>query len=279
MDFFGQRSPDEGWFRVGTFEVTTTVFIAAASTISMFLWALDTRLVEPLVLWASDVWSGQIWRLVTWPLANEPSIWTAISIALFYLFGREVERSLGRRRFVWFVGYVVLVPAVVAVLLSLNNAGLFSVTTALFLTFIAAYPTARGFFGIPLWIFGVVFVGIDILQLIGLRDFDRLVLVLVGCAIALVAARAFGLSELEWIPRVPLPGSGASPRPVRPRRTARSPRRGHAEVVPLRPPTDPRQEAEIDALLDKISESGLDSLTPEERRRLDEHSRRMRGER
>lgn len=278
MDFFGERSADDGWFRVGTLEVTTTVLIAAIAAVSMFVWAVSPGAVDPLVLWASEVRVGQVWRMVTWPLANEPSIWTAISIALFYLFGREIERATGRRRYLWFLGYVVLIPSVVAVMLSLDNAGLFSLTTALFITFIAAHPTARGFFGVPLWVFGVVFIGIDVLQLVGLREFDRLLFVLIGCATALISARAFGLSDLDWIPQVPLPGSGAQVA-----RRARAPRssgrRRPADVVPLRPSTDPRYEAEIDALLDKISESGLDSLTPDERRRLDEHSRRMRGDR
>jgi len=36
------------------------------------------------------------------------------------------------------------------------------------------------------------------------------------------------------------------------------------------------EQAELDVLLDKIGQSGIDSLTKEERRRLDELSRRMR---
>jgi len=39
-------------------------------------------------------------------------------------------------------------------------------------------------------------------------------------------------------------------------------------------PEDPRIEGEIDRILDKISEHGLDSLTPEEEKILDEASRR-----
>ena len=39
------------------------------------------------------------------------------------------------------------------------------------------------------------------------------------------------------------------------------------------------RQAEVDILLEKINEHGIKSLTPEERRRLDEHSRRMRDER
>jgi hypothetical protein len=36
------------------------------------------------------------------------------------------------------------------------------------------------------------------------------------------------------------------------------------------------EQAELDVLLDKIGQSGIDSLSKEERRRLDELSRRMR---
>jgi hypothetical protein len=37
------------------------------------------------------------------------------------------------------------------------------------------------------------------------------------------------------------------------------------------------EQAELDVLLDKIGQSGIDSLTKAERRRLDELSRKMRG--
>jgi hypothetical protein len=55
---------------------------------------------------------------------------------------------------------------------------------------------------------------------------------------------------------------------------------GNAEL-PRKPerrgaPPGPTQH-EVDRVLDKISASGLDSLTPEERRFLDDQSRKMRG--
>lgn len=39
----------------------------------------------------------------------------------------------------------------------------------------------------------------------------------------------------------------------------------------------PLEQAELDVLLDKIGEGGLDSLNKMERKRLDELSRKMRG--
>jgi hypothetical protein len=40
-----------------------------------------------------------------------------------------------------------------------------------------------------------------------------------------------------------------------------------------------RDQAELDSLLDKISESGMDGLSADEKRRLNELSKRMRGHR
>jgi hypothetical protein len=48
---------------------------------------------------------------------------------------------------------------------------------------------------------------------------------------------------------------------------------GQAPDAPRRPtPAPPKSMAEIDALLDKIAQSGIHSLTAEERARLDQSS-------
>jgi len=57
------------------------------------------------------------------------------------------------------------------------------------------------------------------------------------------------------------------------------PRERHAAESPPRPPAaapPDRTQAEVDRLLDKISASGIESLTPAERRFLAETSRRLR---
>ena len=55
---------------------------------------------------------------------------------------------------------------------------------------------------------------------------------------------------------------------------------GHLSSVPP-PPTvaDQVAQAEIDALLDKVAEQGMDSLTRAERKALEEHSKRLRKRR
>jgi membrane associated rhomboid family serine protease len=285
--FFPSNQQSDPWFRVGTVDVTTTILIVGIGVCSMFAWAIDPRSLDPHKLLAEDVRAGQIWRVFTWPLVNEPSIWTVLSLAIFFLFGREIERTLGRVRFLWFLLVLTVIPGIVGTLLDLNAWGLQLINTGIFLVFVMMYPTARSWFDIPLWVFGAVFLGITVLQLVGFREWDMLLFLLVTCATALLAARSFDLlPEIHWLPKIPIPGGsgggGRQRKPKAPRRRGGR-QRGPADVIPIRPnqPTaaDLLRQAEVDVLLDKISEHGLSSLTPEERRRLDEHSRRLREER
>lgn len=275
------------WFRVGDIAVGTAVLVSAACVLSMFVWAISPDLLEPLVLDASKVRSGQIWRLVTWPLANAPSIWTVINIAIFWYFGRELEGLLGRNRFAWFLLILTFVPAVFATLLDINVAGLDYLQLGVFMVFIAEHPTARFFFNIPGWVIGAVIVGLQVLQLVGARNGDGLVFLLVLLATAGLAARSFGLAtQLPWIPKLPMPGSGTSRSPSKRRRSG-----GGATKTKSRPtvvegpwsaptpapsPDAIAAQAELDQLLDKISASGLESLSNDEKRRLNELSKKLR---
>ena len=95
----GRRNAGDPWFRIGTIDVTTTVLVGLLCVASMFVWALDPAIVDNLALVPSAVRAGEVWRLFTWPIANAPDIWTVITIAIFWYFGREVEGMLGRMRF------------------------------------------------------------------------------------------------------------------------------------------------------------------------------------
>ena len=57
------------------------------------------------------------------------------------------------------------------------------------------------------------------------------------------------------------------------------PTRGAPLPQPPRPADDPRDQAELDHLLDKISANGMDGLSNEEKRRLNELSKRLRNRR
>src|SRR5207342_3921067 len=167
----------------------------------------------------------------------------------------------------WFLGLVtvglgLLWVAVVEIgfrfglLFSLNQLELM-----VLLVFIAEYPRRRFFFNIPGWVIGVVIIGISVLGFVGNRQWLLLLNFTLGLALTAVIARSLGLmAELTWVPNL-----AVRRKPKKPKRGRRT-TGGEGTVVtgPWQPaPTPPvsRDQAELDELLDKISATGMDSLT------------------
>ena len=304
---FERNSSDDAWFKAGTLDVTTTVLVTAICASSFLVFAISPKLLAPLVLDPIAVRSGQIWRVFTWPFVNQPELFAVLTLAVFYMFGRELERIIGRIKFAWMLGFLIVVPGFAAIVLYKPIFGLQHVEIAVFLIFVMLNPMARSFFNIPLWVLGAVFLAINVLQLVGLRDWNQLAFQAIVLGTALLCMGAFDLSEnYPWIPKIPLPQfitrdpyqksnrererrqraqqrnaprqSSSASRPASRRKGAED------NVVPLRNQSRPEprlgraDQADMDTLLDKISASGIDSLTPDERRRLDDLSRRLRGE-
>jgi hypothetical protein len=312
----GRRGPSDPWFRIGSVDVTTTVAVTALCVVSLIVWALEGDahpVLTRLALIPEEVKNGQVWRIVTWPLANVPTngsvLWTVITIAIFWYFGSEIERLLGRTRYTVFLLALTVIPGVVGTLIDTVQFGIRPIEFGVFLVFVAEYPFARFFFNIPAWVIGVVFLAIEVVQILGGSDSGRhLLFLFVTLAVAGITARSMGLlASLPWMPAVPLGRFGPSGRRRKPPRARpsrrpppRSSSRGGGDVVagpwtsaaktgptaaaPLPPP--PRlagdaasDQAELDALLDKISESGMDGLTAGEKQRLNELSKRLRNRR
>ncbi len=280
----GRRGPSDPWFRVGPVEVTTTVFVVGLGVLFMFLWAASPDLLNPLVLTTQRVRQGEIWRIVTWPLAINPSLQAVITLAVFWYFGRSLEQLFGRVHFAQFLLALTVVPAVMLSLLSLlstslngGSYGLRLLELGVFVSFTAETPTARFFFGLQAWMIAAVFVGIDVLTFVGERQWGALLLLFFILAIGLLLTRAFGFAAGQtWIPKLGLPGVSGSGRNKRAGKVAavvQGPWGGAPSAA-----SDMAAQAEMDRLLDKIASSGMDSLTPEEKRRLKAHSRRLRGD-
>lgn len=279
ISFPGRRDHDDPWFRIGTLDVTTAVLVPLLCVVSMFVWSASPALLAHLDLWPPDVRAGQVWRVVTWPLANEPDFWTLITLAIFWYFGRELERMVGRVRFLWLLVWLAVVPGIVGTALDLYQAGIRPIELAVFVVFCLELPQVRFFGAVPAWGFALAIVGVEILQLIGLRDSDGIALLAVSLATALLVARSFGLlSHYAWIPNL-RPGSARTgSRPERRRKRAKSgntvvsgPWQGSA------PAHSADEQAELDALLDTINARGFDSLSRDEKARLNELSKKLRG--
>ena len=284
---------DDPWFRIGGYPVSTTAFVVGLGVISMIIWGIEGRfgpIFRELVLVSENfslgsVVEGDVWRLVTWPIPNEPHFWTIILFAIFYMLGSQIESLLGRWRFAFFLVALTLIPAVIVTAVEAATgitgyvAGLRMVEVGVLVAFAAQYAHARFWPGIPGWVIAVVIVGLDAIQALGNRDWFALIVLACTVAVALLGIRAFGYAtNLTWIPKLSLASSsGQSSARDRPSRSRRRSRRGdHLRAVPLR---DESVSPEIDALLDQVSSQGLDSLTRKQRKQLEAHARRLRRRR
>jgi hypothetical protein len=270
------RGSDDGWFRLGRIEVTTTVLVVVVAIVSAVEWAFEGNggpVQTHLMLDPDSVLNGEVWRLLTWPVAYPSGIglFDVFAIFLLWYFGSEIEGVLGKKKMAWFLGLItlglgLLWVAVIEVgtrygqLFSLNQLELMVI-----LVFIAEYPSRRFFFNIPGWVIGVIIVGIYMLGYVGNRDWLLLLNFALGLVLTALVARSLGLLS-EW---------GAVPRlAVRRKPRARKQKRASGPTVVQGPwrPTEgapvSRDQAALDALLDKISATGMDSLTDHEREQL-----------
>ena len=302
---------DDPWFRIGTFGVSTTVFVVGLGVISMIIWAAEGRygpIFRELLLVSEhfafgSVLEGEIWRLITWPIPNEPDFWTIILFAIFYMLGSQIEALLGRWRFAFFLLALTVVPSVVVTALEALTGiegwvgGLRMVEVGVLVAFAAQYSQARFWPGIPGWVIAVVIVGLDVLQYTSNRNWFALVVLACTVVVALLGIRAFGYAtNLTWIPKLSLAsssGESSSGQKSAGQKSAgqkssgqissglREPRsrrrsRDHLRAVPTR---DESVTPEMDALLDKVASRGLDSLTRKQRKQLEAHARRLRRRR
>ena len=304
----------DGWFRLGTLDVTTTAIYTGLAMISMLLYAISPEFVFKGAFVSDLVRSGEVWRLVTYPLVNPPTgdslafIWIIISLVFFWWVGHQVEEAVGRKPYTVLLLTMTVLPALLATALNARNAAdiagrftaysyaLTSLSLALFVVVAMEHPQRPAFFRLPIWVFAAGYVAIDVLQLLGDRRWAQLVLDLSITVVAVIGARQLGmLTDYAFIPNVlkvaPANRSPYGELASNPTRVKKSRRRGKAAqgkggagTVVSGPwgqgssggPT-PLEQAELDVLLDKISADGIDSLTKHEKDRLNALSKRMRG--
>ncbi len=272
-----RRGPNDPWFRVGTLDIGSAALLALMCLVSVLVWALerpDKPITTKLALIPDEVTSGQVWRLITWPLANgldRRILSVLISIAVLWYFGSRLEDQIGRVRMAWFLAIITVVPGIVGTALNLPAAGIHIVQLVVLLVFVAEFPNIRFFFGIPAWVLGAVYVASEILQLTGDRAGRQLLFYLISLVVGALAARGVGLlAAYPWIPKISMPHRRREPKRSRRPAVVAGPWGGTENTVLS-------DQSELDNLLDKISATGMDSLSKAEKERLNQLSKRLRG--
>jgi hypothetical protein len=117
-------------------------------------------------------------------------------------------------------------------------------------------------------------VGIEILQYLADRAYELIIVLLATIATAVWSVRSFGmLSDLQWLPQIKL-GKGNAGRA--PKRKFKGPVVVEGNWPTTATYTPMQDQAEVDGILDKIALVGMDGLTADEKRRLNEASKRLR---
>jgi len=222
---------------------------------------------------AQVLYLGQVWRLVTYAFVHVPSalLWFAVEMYMLFVFGREVERFLGRRAYIVLYALLLLAPALVLTAWGDWERSVLGGSPALhfgiFVAFATIYPRVELLLRIMAKWFALILAGIYTLQLIAYHAWSDLAVVWtsVGAACLFVEMRGAG-PELVWWNRLKAI--------VRPRPKLRIVQKSSAHPVPEREDV----YASIDPILDKISKSGIGSLTSNERQQLDRARNRLLNE-
>ncbi|MFT3876480.1 MAG: rhomboid family intramembrane serine protease [Propioniciclava sp.] len=252
------RSGD-AWFRIGRLDVTSTVLLVMVGAVGVVLSAFG--LGQLLYFDPASVLRGELWRVFTWPVVAGAPLWAVLTLVLLWYFGRDVEAQIGRRSMAWL--YTGLWAMLTLISLTLGFAlgggrliGLDQIQFLILLLWIAENPRRPFLFNIPAWVVGAILVALQVLGFISAGNLGGLVSLLVVFVGAALLGKRYGLlSGLSWVP-----GRARAQRPRAPK-VSRAQQRAHQRRV---------SDAErIDELLEKISQSGIHSLTPAERKELE----------
>src|SRR2546430_14382156 len=99
---------------------------------------------------SAEIWYGaQVWRVFTFAFVHAPSalLWFAIEMYLLFVFGREVERFIGRRTYIGLYVILLFAPALLLTICALWQPSILWGSTAIhfgiFVAFATIYPRAE----------------------------------------------------------------------------------------------------------------------------------------
>jgi membrane associated rhomboid family serine protease len=264
---------------VGRYPVDVATLLVAIHSLIMvitcFLMAFGAAAFLNLFLFdsAQVLAMGRVWQIVTYAFVHAPYsastlLWFAVEMYMLFVFGREVERFIGRTAFIILYALLILAPAILltvgGVWTRLGLAGSGALHFGIFIAFATIYPSVEMFLRIQAKWVALVLAAIGTLGALAGRDWSSMAVLWVTIATGFFFIRLRGIGpELVWWDNL--------------KSTVQAKPKFH--VVPKPGPRrviEPEDELEsIDPVLEKISRSGIGSLTANERRALDRARTRL----
>ncbi len=279
---FGVTTSDDyrpvAW--MGRYPVDVTTMLVGVHVVCAVLVCIVTAIpglagtLNYFVFDSARIWNGlQLWRLGTYAFVHFPSslLWFAIEMYLLFVFGREVERFLGRRAYITLYVSLLLTPAALLTIWGLLERSAVAGSTALhfgiFVAFATIYPRVELLLRIQAKWVALILAAVYTLQLLAYHAWSDLVVVWTSIGVAFLFVELNGAGpELAWWNAVK---AGFAPRPKYHVVPKPRPRAGNGRTEP------DDAHVSIDPILDKISKFGIGSLTSSERRQLNRERERL----
>src|SRR6266487_5127081 len=277
---FGVTTSDDyrpvAWMGRYPVDVTTILVglhVTCAILAALVFTADHSGAVNYFMFDSATVWSGaQVWRIVTYAFIHPPTpsglLWFAIEMYMLLVFGRDVERFLGRRAYIGLYLILLVTPAALLTVWGLWQRSALAGSPALhfgiFVAFATIYPRAELFLRIMTKLVVLILAAVYTLQLLAYHAWSELMVVWTSIGAAFLFIEMHGAGpELPWWEALK---TRFAPRPK-------------FHVVPKMHSTRSAETDDvytsIDPILDKISKSGIGSLTASERRQLDRERERL----
>src|SRR5499427_8602326 len=274
---FGVTTSDDyrpvAWMGRYPVDVTTMLVglhVAAAVLTAILVAIGGGSILAYLQFDSAAVWSGQLWRLFTYAFVHAPSglLWFAIEMYMLFVFGREVERFIGRRAYIALYVVLLITPAALLTIWGLWQRSALAGSPALhfgiFVAFATIYPRVELFLRIMTKWVVLILAAVYTFQLLAYHAWSDLMVVWtsIGAAFLFIEWRGAGPELAFWEALK----TRLAPKPK-------------FRVVPKMRSTGSAEpddvDASIDPILDKISKFGIGSLTASERRQLDRERERL----
>ena len=261
---------------MGRYPVDVTTILVIAHVVAMIggcllFFAGASGFVQWMAFDSEAVFrSYAVHQLVTYGFVHSPAdiLWFAIGMYMLFVFGREVERFLGRNAFIALYAVLLIGSSLLLTIWGLSHrvqfAGSSNLHLGIFIAFATIYPRAELMFRILAKWAAIVIVAALSLQWLAYHAWVQLVMLWFSAAAAFLFVQFRGAGpELAWI--------NSLKSMFRPK-----PRLHIVQKSATRRVTEPDDVyASVDPILEKISKSGIGSLTEGERRQLDRARKRL----
>ncbi len=264
MAWAPEYSSSKPLFHVGQRPVSATLFLIGLHVVGLLFTSLAFSLGHsewklPFLFSSQQVFQQKyIWQWVTYVFLNTPTFTFLLDMFILYSFGKPLEESLGLKRFLAFYFALVVTGPILFTLIapwySIQLEGALAVHFGLLVAVAFLFPDSQVFFfQISLRVLMWILFGLYTLQFLATQNYSLLFNFWLTTAASWIAVRLFQGGGLDWFSDL---------------RTKIYTKKHQIQVVK----EIAKKQAEVthlDAVLEKISKSGMKSLTDQERNFLE----------